>query len=384
MRVLHTVEFYHPSVGGTQYVVRQLSERLAALGHEVTVATSSDSERRSDEIDGLRIVEFDIVGSSATGLSGDLQAYRRFLREYDGDVIVNFGAQQWATDLMLDLLPELRPAKVIVPTGFSGLRVPEFRAYYRRMPEHLAHYDACVLLSEITQDARFVRKSADVGCIVIPNGADEREFSAQPEIDIRARLGIPAGHFLVLHVGTHTGVKGHSEAIEMFSRARISDSTLLIVGNGAGGCAESCGRSAERFALPGKRLLVTPLTRGETVAALHAADLFLFPSNIECSPLVLFECIASRTPFLASDAGNAREIIETTDAGWLLPTRIDRRGYSHVHVRAGSKMLERAFRDRAGLRLAGERGNDIWRKRFTWERIARDYESLYDRLLTAP
>ena len=52
MKILHTVEFYHPSVGGMQEVVKQLSERLVRLGHNVTVATSQlkeARERRSTE-----------------------------------------------------------------------------------------------------------------------------------------------------------------------------------------------------------------------------------------------------------------------------------------------------------------------------------------------
>ena len=40
MKILHTVELYHPSQGGMQEVVKQISERLVKLGHEVTVATT--------------------------------------------------------------------------------------------------------------------------------------------------------------------------------------------------------------------------------------------------------------------------------------------------------------------------------------------------------
>ncbi len=45
MRILHTVEFYHPSIRGAQEVVRQFSERLVTLGHDVTVVTTKLPER---------------------------------------------------------------------------------------------------------------------------------------------------------------------------------------------------------------------------------------------------------------------------------------------------------------------------------------------------
>src|SRR5262249_25311677 len=45
LRIVHTVQMYHPHVGGSEEVVKQLSERLAARGHSVTVATGSLPER---------------------------------------------------------------------------------------------------------------------------------------------------------------------------------------------------------------------------------------------------------------------------------------------------------------------------------------------------
>ena len=55
MRILHTVEFYPPSIGGMQEVVRQLSERLVLLGHDVTVATTRIPERTASSQNGVKI-----------------------------------------------------------------------------------------------------------------------------------------------------------------------------------------------------------------------------------------------------------------------------------------------------------------------------------------
>ena len=63
-----------------------------------------------------------------------------------------------------------------------------------------------------------------------------------------------------------------------------------------------------------------------TVNAFKQANLFLFPSLIECSPIVLFEAMASSTPFLVSDVGNSKEIVKWTGGGELLPTTVDRYG----------------------------------------------------------
>lgn len=49
MKIFHCVESYYPAVGGMQEVVKQLSERLACLGHDVTVVTRFHPDRNFSE-----------------------------------------------------------------------------------------------------------------------------------------------------------------------------------------------------------------------------------------------------------------------------------------------------------------------------------------------
>jgi L-malate glycosyltransferase len=388
MKILHTVEFYHPSVGGMQEVVKQLSERLASFGHEVTVATTRLPGRSETVHNGVRIAGFDVSGNLARGMRGEVEEYRRFLKESRFDVVTNFAAQQWATDAGITMLDEIPGKKVFVPTGFSGLYDPRYREYFDAMKAWLHRYDMNVFLSDHYRDIDFARESGVTKLMVIPNGASEEEFLAAPEVDIRRQLGIPEEHFLVLHVGSHTAFKGHAEAIRIFSRARMSNATLLIAANDVpGGCGRQCRLRKALFALSplrlreGKRLIVTPLPRMETVAAYLAANLFLFPSNVECSPLVLFEAAASRTPFLSTDAGNAREIAGWTGGGSILPTRVSRKGYSRAETIGSARMLEGMWREPESRRALAEAGFAAWKERFTWRKLARDYEALYLGLL---
>ncbi len=391
MKVLHTVEFYDPSVGGMQEVVKQLSERLVKMGHEVTVATTKLSDRKSLDINGVRIVEFAISGNLVRGLAGEVEKYRKFLTGSQFDVITNFAAQQWATDLALDVLDEISAKKVFVPTGFSGFYLPEYKSYFKKMEIWIKKYDVSVFLSNDYRDINFARK---VGVprnkmAIIPNGASEEEFLPPSRIDIRKRFGIPKSHFLILHVGSHTGVKGHKEAIEIFSRARVKHAAFLLIGNiFGGGCSLSCPRRALFFNLSprrwsdGKRLIVAQLPREETVAAYQAADLFLFPSNIECSPIVLFEAMASKTPFLTADVGNSAEIVKWSGgAGIVLPTDKDKQGFARVQIPGSVKVLEEIYRDPVRRKKMAAAGFRAWRRRFTWEKIAGNYEALYRKLL---
>lgn len=388
MNLLHTVEFYHPSVGGMQEVVKQLSERLVRLGHEVTVATTGLLERTETVINGVQIAEFAVSGKLATGMTGEVERYRRFVQDSGFDVMTNFAAQQWATDAIITELDKITAKKVFVPTGFSQLHNPRFQGYFSSMVQWLKQYEMNVFLSNDYRDINFARSFGASNIMVIPNGAAEEEFLVKPEVDIRSQLGIPREHLLVLHVGSHTGLKGHTEAIKIFGKAQIRNATLLIVANDLdGGCTRSCRIRKRIFdkwpkqVKDDKRVIITTLLRQETVAAYHEADLFLFPSNIECSPLVLFECLASRTPFLTTDVGNSQEIIGWSGGGVLLPSSKDRKGQSRAEIAGSVPILEKYAHDEDGRRLMGKSGFDVWRDRFTWGRISRNYENLYVKLL---
>jgi glycosyltransferase involved in cell wall biosynthesis len=381
------VENYWPAGGGMAEAVRQLSERLAARGHDLTVATRVHPERSTRRHNGVVIAEFDVSGNLAKGLCGEVERYREFVRHGDFQVMTNFAAQQWATDALLDDLAASAAAKVFVPTGFSGFYWDEYRDYYARMPGWLRKYDRIVVLGETCRDAWFARERGIESLVVIPNGAAAEEFLPAAAIDVRRRLGLPVGHGLILHVGSHTGLKGHAEAIRMFARARLRRTTLLLVGDGpASRCGIACRRLAKRFrldprqSLRGKRLVLAELDRAETVAAFQAADLFLFPSMIECSPIVLFECMAARTPFLTTAAGNAREILDWVPAGEILPGQHSTDGLVHADVDAGAAMLERLYADRARRAAMAETGFAAWRQRFTWEQVAKQYDRLYHEL----
>lgn len=389
MKILHTVEFYRPSVGGMQEVVKQLSERLVKLGHDVTAATSWLSDRREKVLNGVKIKDFHISGNAVRGYQGNIREYQDFLLASRFDIVTNFAAQQWATDLTLPILDRIRAKKVLVPTGFSGLYWPAYSNYFQKMPLRMKQYDMNVFLSNDYRDVNLARKHKVKKITLIPNGAGADEFLAPLRINFRQLLGIPKEHTLILHVGSHTGVKGHREAIKIFSAANINHITFVIVGNNfGGGCTVECRWKARLFRFnrahreQHKRLIVTELDRKSTVAGYQTADLFLTTSNIECSPLVLFESAAAKTPFLTTDVGNAKEIIKWTGGGELLPTRHEKDGMSFADVDSSVAVLEKLVADAPKRKRLAESGYTAWQKRFSWEKIVQDYEKLYKKLLS--
>lgn len=411
MKILHTVENYSPSGGGMFEVVRQLSERLANSGHSVFIATKWTNDQAQDIINNVTVIRFKIEGNAVRGYKatkGELKRYQEFLLNTDFDIIANFAAQQWATDLMLPLLQKINAKKVFIPTGFSALFLPPYKSYFDKMKTWMRQYEANVFLSSDYRDINFAKEHSITNCHLIPNGASETEFAACNDNDIRSLLNIASNDFLILHVGSHTCYKGHREAIRIFQLAKIKSAVLLIVGSRLDEkCYRDCIKAARNFNSPslknslinkikifflgktgneeksveGKKILIRELSRTDTVKAYQTADLFLFPSNIECSPIVLFECAASKTPFLASDAGNSREIAAWTGGGIILPTVFKKNGYCTVNIEESAKILEAIYSDPQKRESMKNNAYNNWKDKYTWEKIAADYEKMYSDLL---
>jgi glycosyltransferase involved in cell wall biosynthesis len=389
VKILHTVEFYAPVVGGAQEVVRQLSVRMAARGHDVTVATTRLPIRTSDEIDGVKIAGFDVGGNAVRGYTGtDIDRYRSFLREGDFDLVMNYAAQEWAADLFFDVIDEVDARKVFAPCGFSALYDERYEDYFRSMPAIMNAYDATVFHSEGYRDSEFAREHGVANGLLIPNGAGEDEFG---EIDDAATRAFRQRHrvegLLVTTLGNHTGTKGHLESIRAFMRADLSPATLLVLGGRQrGGCFKKCSRQSRviNLASPlnGKRVLLLDLPRAETVQALKASDIFLFLSTIECSPVVLFEAAAAGVPFVTGPAGNAAEVARWTGGGVLSDGDMRADGSIVPSIPSAAAQLEALGRDYGRRCELGACGRDAWRRRYTWERIAEEYLGLYERLLS--
>jgi glycosyltransferase involved in cell wall biosynthesis len=405
MKILHTVESYLPSRHGMSEVVRQLSEGLVKLGHEVIVLTSFNSERELiAELNGVKIISFNISGNSLIGISGDKEGFVNYILNEKYDVLTNFAAQQWATDLCLPILDKIKVKLFFVPTGFSALNNPLYRQYFEKMPYWMSRYDSNIFLSKNYQDYKFALEKKVLNIRVIPNGASFSEFHDQKfNFNIKRYLNISENSKIIMHIGSYTGIKGHNEAIEIFIKSKSKNTHLVFVGQNF---KDSSGRffrmhinwfkeiwsfEAIKFRtfkilfkylqlfLSNKKSRIhgIGLTRKELICALKQSDIFLFPSLIECSPVVIFEAMASSIPIIASPVGNISEIIEKSHSGKIIRPKKTFNDLTYPDINHAAGLIDQLILDQ-NLRLKmGKSGYSYWKNNFTWEKIVLKYESLY-------
>lgn len=420
MRILFCCQFYAPSVGGVQEVIRQLSERLVLRGHQVTVATTKLPIRDSDTMNGVRIKEFAVKGNQVGGMTGEIDEFQSFVVNGDFDVVMIYAAQQWTFDALWPVLDKIAYAKVFIPCGFSGFYEQGYAKYFQEMSEVLKKFDHLVFHASKYRDIDFARKCGIEKISVVPNGASEIEFEVAFDRSFRARYGIPEQSFIFLTVGSFTGLKGHQELANAFAIMQVpknQHATLILNGNEVQRLEQSAADNFKKIASliktfglqytlrqiikkifrssaalksvtdsinkthANKSVLVIDLPRKELTQTYMAANLFVFASNIEYSPLVLFEAAAAGTPFLTVDVGNAAEIAEWTGAGIMCSSEVDSKGYTRVDVEVLAQSMADLMEQKDELSNLGAIGKRNWRERFTWGKVAEQYEQLFYQLV---
>ena len=420
MRILFSCQLYAPSVGGVQEVVRHIAERLVLRGHEVTVATTSLPERDFGALNGVRVVSFSVKGNAVEGMVGDVAGYQRFVVGGAFDAMLVYAAQQWTFDALLPILDSIPFATVFVPCGFSNFYEPAYASYFAEMPAVMAKFGQLVFNTIHYRDIDLARQHGLTNFSIVPNGACEDIFNVSVDSLFRERHAILQDSFLFLNVGSFTGLKGQAELLRAFGRMQLPQgrhATLLLNGNvvrtlesGALSLAGKLVRIARSrgmaYALKqvwnklilkkaspqqqatrinqvrtDRRVIVSDLARAELTQAFFAADLFVFSSNIEYSPLVLFESAAAGTPFLSVLVGNSAEISEWTGAGVLCPSSVDPMGYTRVSDGVLAVAMSALMTQQDLLERLGQTGRRNWAEKFTWEKISIQYEQLFKRLL---
>ncbi len=367
MKFLHTVQLYHPVIGGSEEVVKQLSERLVRRGHEVTVATRKHQSRTSKNLNGVHIEEFDIKGNAVSGMKGEISRFQRFIQEGTFDAMLNYAAQIWSTDLVFPLLKDLPYKKVLVPCGYPALSSQRFATYYAQLPTFLRQYDAIVYLSSNYRDKNFGDQHHLTNGLVIPNGASEDEFTNLPA-GFRKKYGIRTKH-LLLTVANHYTAKGHNFVIDAWKKLGRSDTSLVIIGEPhssfpyLGSCWPKCYIQGKLH--PNIHML-TGVPRQDVISAYAEADAFVFGSEIECSPLVIFESMAAGLPFVTTNCGSVQDLA----------------AFGHIvdSPTAMATILASLLNNASQKLHEGQKAKQAWREHYTWERITDQYEQLYVRL----
>jgi glycosyltransferase involved in cell wall biosynthesis len=341
-RVLIVVDYFHPSVGGSERLAEAAGIALQALGLEVHVATRALSGRGVLEHRGMRVHEIDRDVRARLAQVVDRGGY---------DALAIFSAPTaWPMVASLQL-DRPRPRVVVVPC-INADNAAELRAdaglleAYARL---LATADVVGISSYAGYDARL---SADLGLtgVYLPNAieavrAAPRSFDPGP--------GAP----VLLAVGNLWPEKDHAGLLRTL-RDHPGDWRLIVIGAEAGQMP-AVAEEVRRLAVEDPRVtLWGPADPDVVAAAMDAADALLLPSRAEATPLVLLEAMSRELPWIATPTcGSAHD-----HAGGLI-----------VPLRLFGEAIDFLARDDAARHDLGAAGRAHWQASYTWKVMGQRY-----------
>jgi phosphatidylinositol alpha-mannosyltransferase len=297
--------------GGVQVHVRDLSETLIRLGHEVSVITPVDDEDLLPPyaVSAGKAMSVPYNGSVTRILFGPVSAsrVRRWLRDGDFDVV----HAHEPTAPSVSLLACLAASGPLVATYHTNNpRSRILTALQGPLQLALEKVWANIAVSEAAR--RTIVEHLGVDAVLIPNGVDVASFaqakplpalvSDAPTIVFVGRIDEPRKGLAVLLA-----------ALARVARA-LPDVRLLVAGPG------EVEEVAEQLApdIRDRVHLLGLVSDADKPRLFRTADVYVAPNTgQESFGIVLLEAMAARTPVVASNIDSFRRVLDDGRAGKL-------------------------------------------------------------------
>lgn len=360
LRVIHVVSSLE--VGGMEQFVVQLAGKQSRDGHDVTIiGLRGGPLLKQAQNRGLRALAL----SGTNRLSRVLSVIKHFIRLRPD--IVN---AHNSPSLPYALLGKLRPAVKVVMTRHGQEEINPLPS-----AEKLRHTDAVIAVSEAAAVAMRAKRPTCSSMLTVVRNGIEMAQPSRPRQQVREQLGL-GNEVVGIIVARIDGLKGHDTLVRslgLLSKTAGMDTpfTVLVVGDGAERqtveeMARELGLGPERVRFLGFRSDVPDL--------LAASDFFILPSLTEGLPLSVLEAMAQSLPVVVTSVGGVPEIVTHNEHGLMIPAN-DAEQLSQAISRM---ILEPDLRSRMGAAAYRRVASD-----FSFEEMARRYESLYYRLCGA-
>jgi glycosyltransferase involved in cell wall biosynthesis len=292
MRILLATPSYYPNIGGVEYVVKSIAERLAALGHETTVVTGDPraDKPREEEIDGVHVVRWPTwAPGGAYHIPKERGQLKNLLRKLlnDADAAHIHSAHAvltvWAAAAARRISPGMRI--VFTPhyhgTGHSALRRLLWIPWRRYVAHAVEAADAINAVSPREAglfESHYPQSRGKIA--VIPNGVEEDVFS-------HTWRGADSDY--MMYAGRVERYKRLELAVEL---ARKLGLRLMVVGRGPH--REGLRRYARRRGAAVEFL--DPQPRPDYLRLLAGARYAVNPSRHEAYSIFAAEALAMGVP----------------------------------------------------------------------------------------
>ncbi len=345
MRILQVITL--TELGGAQSVVANLSNELAARGHEVIVAGGEGDGKMFQLLDPRIKAEHLPALVRRISPMNELKAVRqmrRLYKKYRPDVIQLHSSKA-------GLLGRIAfPKKRVVYTvhGFDSIRL----AYRKFLPlEKLLQRRAAAIVGVSKYDeVNMLAEGLKKGVSYIYNGIPEpaKTLAADPFAELKAKC-----NGVILCIARLSPPKKHDLFLEVAQE--MPQTAFVWIGN----------QNEPDFDVPANvRFLGNIINAGEYC---RYADAFFLPSNYEGLPIVILEALSCGCPVVASKVGGIPEILDGQN-GYA----VENEAAECVNALTAVLAQRESFAQNAVMTYA---------EKFTVDKMASEYEEIYNKII---
>jgi len=369
---------YSIKVGGVAPHVSELSEALAKRGHEVHVFTRRGDFEPYDKINGVHYQRVD------SDNSGDIIAQMNRMGEAFWD---RFGAvQELFGDFDIvhghDWHPVLALTKIKWDFGLPFLLTMHSTEWGRNgnnfgygISAEIAHREwlGCYEASEVIVTTRRMQEELmwiyslpEDKIHIIPNGIALGKMRRGLDAGrVKERYGIHPLAPMVLFCGRMSIQKGPDLLVEAVPRILSCRPDARFIFMGEGGMRSDCERRARELGVADACRFLGYTTSSEKEELVNACDLMCVPSRNEPFGVVVLEAWDACKPVVATEAVS---IIKNFEDGLL----------AYVQPESIAWCINRLLANPEEMKRLATAGCSRIASEFSWERIAKRTEDVYD------
>jgi len=301
-----------------------------------------------------------------------LAAWRRFLREFQPDVIQSLLIHS----NLLGRLTVLFRRKIKMLSGISTVYTVEGYGKLYAWLERLTHpLDTLyVVNSELGMDkVLHLIQLPEKKIALVHNGIETSGEDSDPDSirrEVRQEFGLTDSHLVVGLVAQMRPAKRHDLLIQAAAKLKNQFPPLRLLFVGQGEMKSALRDLAIKEGVTDETIFAG--YRHDARRILHGMDIFALPSDVEGEPVSLMEAMDAGLPVIAARTGGIPEIVEEGKSG-LIFTPKDLDGL----VKALSELLS----DREKRRRIGQAAKYRIREAFSAERMTAQFEDLYLRCM---
>lgn len=364
MKQLHVVQSIALSSGGLGFAALHFAKELNRFGVDVMLLTLDSSGSRIHLVSDAHPIK--ALAPRCSGYIECILFLSRCISSHKPDVIHLHGAWTIGLAVACWLARRNNISIVISPHGCLELWALSHKKWKKRLAlffyQKWVFNSADLLFATAKQELLSIRAlGINSPIAVIPIGIDLPEIPTYKSYEERNFLFLSRIH----------PVKGLFNLISAWVRIRRSGWTIIIAGPDDGGHLEEVKAKIESLGISGDFKFPGLLYGEKKDEAFLNASVFILPTFSENFGIVIAESLAHAVPVITTTGAPWVELIERDCGWWINPTIDDIASAIESAMDMSPKVLK----------SMGNRGRELIRQKYSWERIAGSAFEAYEWLI---